>query len=70
MLSIHSLQNHAAIFTRMLLKDTLLKAVADILGTNDILLHHTKAHVKPPNNGSAFPMHQVCIFFVFCKIFK
>jgi len=58
-LSIHSLQNHAAIFTKMLLKDTLLEIVADLIGTKDILLHHTKAHVKPPGKGSPFPMHQV-----------
>lgn len=59
MLSIHNLQNHAAIFTKMLLKDKLLDAVAEIIGTKDILLHHTKAHVKPPGKGSPFPMHQV-----------
>ncbi len=43
----------------MLLKDTLLDAVSEIIGSKDILLHHTKAHVKPPGNGSPFPMHQV-----------
>ncbi|KZS15693.1 Alpha-ketoglutarate-dependent hypophosphite dioxygenase [Daphnia magna] len=65
--SIHSLQNHAAIFTRMLLKDTLLQAIADILGTKDILLHHTKAHVKPSGTGSAFPMHQDYQYFPYKK---
>lgn len=58
LLSIHNLQNHAAIFTKMLLNNRLLDALADIIGTKDILLHHTKAHVKPPGKGSPFPMHQ------------
>ncbi|XP_046643773.1 phytanoyl-CoA dioxygenase, peroxisomal-like isoform X1 [Daphnia pulicaria] len=62
-LSIHSLQNHAAIFTKMLLKDTLLEIVADLIGTKDILLHHTKAHLKPPGKGSPFPMHQDYQYF-------
>lgn len=42
----------------MLLKESLLDAVADVIGSQDVLLHHTKAHVKPPGKGSAFPMHQ------------
>ena len=58
-LSIHNVQNHAAIFTRMLLKDTLLDAVGALIESQDILLHHTKAHVKPPGKGSPYPMHQV-----------
>ena len=42
----------------MLLKDSLIDAVEGIMGTKDILLHHTKAHIKPSGVGSAFPMHQ------------
>ena len=58
-LSIHSLQNHAGIFTKMLLNDGLLDAIQQITRSGNILLHHTKAHVKPPDKGSSFPMHQV-----------
>lgn len=43
----------------MLLNEFLVTSVAQILQSDDILLHHTKAHVKPPGNGSPFPMHQV-----------
>ena len=64
LLSIHNLQNHAAIFTQMLLKDTLLDAVSQIIGSDDILLHHTKAHVKPPGKGSPFPMHQASFIYI------
>lgn len=48
----------------MLLNDNLLNAVEEIIGSKDILLHHTKAHVKPPGKGSPFPMHQVTIQYV------
>lgn len=27
--------------------------------TKNIILHHTKAHYKPPEKGAAYPMHQV-----------
>lgn len=63
MLSIHNVQNHAAVFTRMLLEPRLLDAVEQILDSPDILLHHTKAHLKPPGVGSAFPMHQDYHYF-------
>lgn len=57
--SIHGLQLYSAAFTRLLLHEKLLDACEDIMGTPNILLHHTKAHSKPPGTGSPFPMHQV-----------
>jgi len=66
-LSIHSLQNHAAIFTKMLLNDRLLDAVEQVIGSENILLHHTKAHVKPSDKGSSFPMHQDYHYFPYKK---
>lgn len=59
MKSIHGMQMHSGVFTRILLNEKLLDACEDIMGTQNILLHHTKAHLKPPGNGSPFPMHQV-----------
>ena len=35
------------------------------MGTEDILLHHTKAHLKPPGTGAPFPMHQDYGYFPF-----
>nr|XP_053651707.1 uncharacterized protein LOC128701819 isoform X2 [Cherax quadricarinatus] len=58
--SIHGLQMHSAVFTRLLLHQKLLDACEDVMETPNILLHHTKAHTKPPGIGSPFPMHQVC----------
>lgn len=61
MLSIHNLQCHAGIFTRMLLKESLVDAVSELIGSSNVLLHHTKAHIKPPGIGAPFPTHQVKI---------
>lgn len=63
--SIHNLQMHSAEFTRVITHPKLLDAVEDILGTEDILLHHTKAHIKPPENGAPFLMHQDYPYFPF-----
>ena len=36
-----------------------MEACENVMGTPNIILHHTKAHVKPPGKGSPFPLHQV-----------
>jgi len=64
-LSIHNLQCHSDVFSRMLLNKNLLDSLEDLMGTPDILLHHTKAHIKPPLQGSSFPMHQDYHYFPF-----
>jgi phytanoyl-CoA hydroxylase len=64
-LSIHNLQCHSAIFTRMLLNENLLDAVSELIDSPNILLHHTKAHIKPPEIGSPFPSHQDYHYFPF-----
>jgi len=64
-LSIHNLQCHSAIFTRMLLNRKLLDVVAEVVGSPNVLLHHTKAHVKPPGIGAPFPTHQDYHYFPF-----
>lgn len=61
--SIHGLQMHSAVFTRLLLHPKLLDACESIMKTPNILLHHTKAHTKPPGKGSPFPMHQDYQYF-------
>lgn len=58
-LSIHNLQCHSGVFTRLLLNDKLLDAVSELIGSPNVLLHHTKAHLKPPKVGAQFPTHQV-----------
>lgn len=66
--SIHGLQMYSAAFTRLLLNEKMLDACEDVMETPNILLHHTKAHSKPPGTGSPFPMHQVLGFW--CYNFK
>jgi phytanoyl-CoA hydroxylase len=60
--SIHNVQNHSAVFTRMLLHPGLLAVAAELLGPN-VQLHHTKLHSKPPAIGSPFPLHQDYSYF-------
>ncbi|KAJ2942129.1 hypothetical protein O0L34_g11043 [Tuta absoluta] len=60
---IHNLQYHHAVFSKFLFNDSLLDAVEDIMGTENIVLHHTKAHFKPPAVGAAYPMHQDYHYF-------
>ncbi|XP_018357113.1 PREDICTED: probable alpha-ketoglutarate-dependent hypophosphite dioxygenase [Trachymyrmex septentrionalis] len=61
--SIHNLQMHNEIFTRTITHPKLLDALEDIMGTEDIMLHHTKAHLKPPEKGSPYLMHQDYPYF-------
>ncbi|XP_037074141.1 probable alpha-ketoglutarate-dependent hypophosphite dioxygenase [Pollicipes pollicipes] len=63
--SIHNLQFHSATFMRMLVHQRMMEACSDVMGTQNILLHHTKAHVKPPGRGSPYPMHQDYHYFPF-----
>ncbi|XP_037051169.1 phytanoyl-CoA dioxygenase, peroxisomal-like [Bradysia coprophila] len=64
-LSIHNLQCHSAVFTRMLLNQRLVDAVSELIGSPNVLLHHTKAHVKPPGVGAPYPTHQDYHYFPF-----
>jgi hypothetical protein len=41
-----TIQFHSAVFTRLLLNEKLLDAVEDLMDSPNIVLHHTKAHLK------------------------
>lgn len=56
----------SAAWARALVHDRFTEALSDAHGPN-IQLHHTKAFVKPPEKGSAFPMHQDCPYFPHVK---
>jgi len=66
-LSIHNLQCHNAVFTKILLNKKLIDSVADCVGSPNVLLHHSKAHVKPPEKGTAYPPHQDYHYFPYEK---
>lgn len=61
-LSIHNLQYHSATFSRVLVHDRFTEVVADLIGP-DVQLHHVKMHLKPPEVGAPFPMHQDYHYF-------
>jgi len=70
-LSIHNLQLHSAAFSRLLLNKKLTDALKDLMDNcvgnvedeKSVVLHHTKAHLKPSNEGAAFPTHQDYHYF-------
>ncbi|XP_075976791.1 putative alpha-ketoglutarate-dependent hypophosphite dioxygenase [Anticarsia gemmatalis] len=64
---VHNLQHHHAVFGKLLYNDNILDALEDVMETENIMLHHTKAHFKPPEKGAAYPMHQDYPYFPYEK---
>src|SRR5207248_8957699 len=60
--SIHNVQYHSAYFMRVIMDERLTGVVAQLIG-DDVQLHHTKYHVKPPTVGAPFPMHEDYPYF-------
>jgi ectoine hydroxylase-related dioxygenase (phytanoyl-CoA dioxygenase family) len=54
----HDVQFQSAAFSRMIVDPRFTEAAADIMGTPNVQLHHTKMFIKPPEKGAPFPMHQ------------
>ena len=63
MLHCHDVQFYSAAFSRLIVDERLTGAAADIIGSPNVQLHHTKMFIKPPERGSPFPMHQDHPFF-------
>lgn len=59
----HNVQFCSAAFSRLIVDSRLTDAAADIIGSPNVQLHHTKMFIKPPGNGSPFPMHQDWPYF-------
>ena len=58
----HNVQRYSARWLDALREPALLDIVEEILGP-DIVLHHTKLFLKPPEEGAPFPMHQDWTYF-------
>lgn len=58
----HDVQFQSAAFTRLISDPRLMTIAQGIVGPN-VQLHHTKLFIKPPENGSPFPMHQDYYYF-------
>ena len=53
----HDVQFQSAAFSRLIVDPRFTSIAQGIIGPN-VQLHHTKMFIKPPENGSPFPMHQ------------
>ncbi|MDX1931362.1 MAG: phytanoyl-CoA dioxygenase family protein [Capsulimonadales bacterium] len=58
----HNVQQYSARWLRALLQPNFLSVAQAILGP-DVILHHTKLFMKPPEIGAPFPMHQDWNYF-------
>ncbi len=55
--AMHDLQFYSAAWLRAVTHARLVETLGDILGPN-VELHHSTLHIKPPQTGHPFPMHQ------------
>lgn len=58
----HDVHYHDASFAKAVMHSNMVDVLKKLIGPN-VLLHHTKMLVKPPENGAAFPMHQDYPYF-------
>jgi hypothetical protein len=54
---LHDLQFYSDAWMRAVTHPRLVDAVSDLIGEN-VELHHSTLHIKPPQSGHPFPMHQ------------
>ena len=59
---LHDLHFYAESWCRAVTHPRMAEAMADLLGPN-VELHHTTLHIKPPETGMPFPMHQDSPFY-------
>lgn len=63
LLHCHDVQFEAAAFAKLLVDDRFTDVAAQLIGSPDVLLHHNKMFIKPPEKGSPFPLHQDYPYF-------
>jgi hypothetical protein len=63
LVSLHDLQYYSDAWARAVTKKKLAAAMADLLDGGPVELHHSTLHVKPPEAGHPFPMHQDWAFY-------
>jgi phytanoyl-CoA hydroxylase len=63
LVALHELQHYSAAWTRAVTKPELADAVAMLMDTDVVELHHVTLHAKPPSKGAPFPMHQDLPFY-------
>ena len=70
LISMHDLHFYAESWMRAVTKSAVAEAISQLLTIDDdgpegapVELHHTTMHVKPPETGHPFPMHQDWAFY-------
>ena len=61
--AMHDLHFYSAAWARGVTHPRLVAAMSDLLGP-DVELHHSTMHIKPPQTGHPFPMHQDNPFYI------
>ena len=61
--SMHDLHFYSDAWCRAVMHPRLVAAMSDLLGPN-VELHHSTMHIKPPETGHPFPMHQDYPFYM------
>ncbi len=63
LIALHDLQYYSDVWARAITKRKISGAMADLLDGGPVELHHSTLHVKPPETGHPFPMHQDWAFY-------
>jgi ectoine hydroxylase-related dioxygenase (phytanoyl-CoA dioxygenase family) len=62
LIHLHDLHLYSQAWCRAVVSPRLAEAMSDLIGPN-VELHHTTLHAKPPEAGTAFPLHQDYPFY-------
>ena len=62
LIAMHDLQYYSSNWLQAVLKPNLVSVIAKLIGP-DVELHHSTMHIKPPQTGHPFPMHQDWAFY-------
>jgi len=62
LVAMHDLQNYSGAWLRAVTHQKVAGAMGDLLGP-DVEFHHSTMHVKPPEAGHPFPLHQDNAFY-------
>jgi ectoine hydroxylase-related dioxygenase (phytanoyl-CoA dioxygenase family) len=63
LLHCHNVQFYSAAFTKLIADERFTGVAAQIIGSENVQLHHNKMFIKPPEKGSPFPLHQDYPYF-------
>ena len=63
LIALHDLQYYSGAWARAVTNAKLCGAIADLLHGGPVEFHHSTLHVKPPQTGHPFPMHQDWAFY-------